>query len=241
MNQFPETFSSTVLPAPEWNHFLVPKEIRFTSTRPNLKGSLFLPEDPRGLILLPRINSFPPDVLFDLITKLQGDSEFATLSLNLSHFGDDPRSELHNNVPLLTQRLLEGLTVVRREPLLGHLPCALLAAGALVAPAMRASAQRDSHVRALVCQGGLPDRTGRFYLENLCSPTLLMFEPMDVEGMASGLRCQDENPSHCFLHQFPEPGDQTVPHHRKAEIIAQVACRWFNAHIPPCLNKKSGV
>lgn len=233
MNEFPGTFSSTAPSALEWDHFLVPKDICFTSTRPNLKGSLFLPEVPRGLILLPRINSFSPDTLFDWVTKLQGEAEFATLSLNLSHFGDDPRCELHNNVPLLTQRLLDGLTGVQREPLLRHLPCALLATGALVAPAMRASAQRDSHVRALVCQGGLPDRTGRFYLENLCSPTLLMFEPMDVEGMASGLRCQSENPSHCFLYPFDEQDSKTASRRHNTEVIAQVACQWFNTHIPP--------
>lgn len=233
MNQSQGTCSSTVPSALEWDHFLVPKEIRFSRTRLNLKGSLFLPEVPRGLILIPRINVSPPDTLFERITTLQGEAQFATLQLNLSDFSDDPRSELHHNVPLLTQRLLDGLTGVQWEPLLRDLPCALLARGPLVAPAMRASAQRDSHVRALVCQGGLPDQTGRFYLENLCSPTLLMFESMDMAGMASGLRCQNEKPSHCFLHRFPEQDSPKNALDSPTEIIAQLACQWFNTHLLP--------
>lgn len=216
---------------------MIPQEISITSGQLPLRGSLSLPENPRGLVLLPQPGGVHPGCRHEFAAQVQEQQGFATLLVNLISFRDPQNSNLHNNVPLLTQRILDCLVWLRREALLAPLPCGILAAGGAVPAALRASAQRDAQVSALVCRGGLPDQAGAFYLETLECPTLLLFGADDPSGQASGLRCQEKTHRHCKIQIIPDADREftAAPHF---ETAAHMASQWLLSHLlPPRLGK----
>lgn len=96
------------------------------------------------------------------------------------HFPD----HLHN-VPLLSERLLQVLAFADHDGDTAELPVGIHACAALAPAALRAAAQRDAQVRALVCHGGIIDLAGLQYLELLAAPLLMLFEPEDELGQTS--------------------------------------------------------
>ncbi|MCE1172910.1 MAG: hypothetical protein LWW84_16600 [Azovibrio sp.] len=209
---------------------MIPQEIAITSGRQPLRASLCLPDAPRGLILLPQTGGIHPGCRHEFAARIQEEHGFATLLLNLVSFRDAQGSDLYGNVPLLTQRILDALAWLHQESLTAALPCGILAAGSAVPAALRAAAQRDAQVQALVCRGGLPDQAGAFYLETLLCPTLLLFGADDPQGQASGLRCQDKTHRHCKLQIIPDADREfSAPPH--FETAARIAGQWLLAHV----------
>lgn len=207
------------------------QEISIASGRASLRASLVLPEAPRGLVLLPQAGGVHPGCRHELAARVQEEAGFATLLVNLLSFRDPDSGNMQDNVPLLGERLLDCLAWLRREPLLGHLACGILAAGSAVPAALRASAQRDAQVKALVCRGGLPDLAGAFYLETLSCPTLLLFGAGDTRGQAAGLRCQDKAPRCCRVEIIPG-ADREFTHPGHFDTAARLASRWLLGHMP---------
>lgn len=211
---------------------MIPQEITIPSGRLSLRGSLTLPENPGGLILLPHPGGMHPGSRHELAARILEQGGFATLLINLVSFRDPHNSDLYGNVPLLTQRILDCLAWLQQEPLLAPLPCGILAAGHAVPAALRASAQRDAQVSALVCRGGLPDQAGIFYLKTLACPTLLLFGTDDAKGRASGLRAEEKIEGRCRIQIIPDADlEFTAPHH--FEVAAQLALQWLRGHLTP--------
>jgi len=209
---------------------VIPQEIGIVSGRAHLYASLALPEAPRGLVLLPQAGGVHPGCRHEYAARVQEQQGFATLLINLISFRDPQNGNLQNNVPLLTQRILDCLAWLRREALLAPLPCSILASGEAVPAALRASAQRDAQVSALVCRGGLPDQAGAFYLETLECPTLLLFGAGDSHGQASGRRCQEKARRHCKIQIIPDADREfTAPPH--FETTTHIASQWLLSHI----------
>ncbi len=211
---------------------MIPQEISIASGQASLRGSLALPEAPRGLVLLPQAGGVHPGCRHELAARIQEEQGFATLLVNLVSFRDPDNGSVQDNVPLLGERLLDCLAWIRREPLLAPLPCGILAAGSAVPAALRASAQRDAQVAALACRGGLPDLAGAFYLESLRCPTLLLFGAGDSRGQAAGLRCQDRAPRYCRVEIVPG-ADREFSQPTHFDTAARLAARWLLGHMPP--------
>ena len=148
----------------------------------SLHGQLGLPEHPRGLILIARAHRTPEDEA--TISTLQAYG-YATLAMDLLTAPELQFVDATQNVPRLSQRLLEVLDLIRNDGDMQELPLGLYANGDTAPAAIRSAAQRDIQVKALACHGGLIDRAGLQSLELAVAPLLMLFEHDDNAGLAA--------------------------------------------------------
>ncbi|WP_265942602.1 hypothetical protein [Dechloromonas sp. A34] len=182
-----------------------------------LHGQLELPDRPKGLILLARAHHAPIDVLIAANLAARGYAIFGMelLSSQEVHFADATQ-----NVPRLSQRLLDILSLIARDGDMQELPLAIFATGDASPAAIRAAAQRDTQVRAVACHGGLIDRAGLQALKLLEAPLLTLFDTEDSAGRTAfqraALHLSDIHESH-VLNQGEDP-------------VLRVAA-WFALHL----------
>lgn len=141
-----------------------------------LHGQLDRPNTPRGLILLARAHHVPVDAV---IAAHLAEHGFAILSMELLTSQEAQFADATQNVPRLTQRLLDILDFIHHDGDMEDLPLAILATGDSSPAALRAAAQRDAQVLALACHGGLIDRAGKQALNLLVAPLLMLFDGDD--------------------------------------------------------------
>lgn len=182
-----------------------------------LHGQLELPEQPKGLILLARAHHAPIDVLIAANLAARGYAIFSMelLSSQEVHFADATQ-----NVPRLTQRLLDILGLINRDGDMQDLPLAIFATGDASPAAIRATAQRDTQVAALACHGGLVDRAGLQALGLLEAPLLMLFDHDDEFGRLAFERAASHLGS---VHEMRVLNDAEDP-------VLRVAA-WFALHI----------
>lgn len=142
-------------------------------------GQLELPEQARGLILLVRSHHAPVDAL--IAANLAGRG-YAVLGMELLSTREAQFADATQNVPRLTQRLLDILELIRHDGDMENLPLAIFASGDATPAVIRAAARRDTQVGALACHGGLIDRAGLEALKLLAAPLLMLFAPEDQLG-----------------------------------------------------------
>lgn len=182
-----------------------------------LPGQLELPESPRGLILVPRAQHTPTD---DFLRGAFAEMHFAVLTIALLSSHELQFADASRNIPRLTQRLLDTLTLIRHDADMTSLPLAIFASGDLTPAALRATAQRDTQVRTLVCHGGLIDQAGLQYLTLLVAPLLMLFNSDDATGPLAWQRAQRHLacPSEVRL---VAPGEDQLP----------ILLKWFSQHL----------
>lgn len=166
-----------------------------------LHGQLEIPDrQPRGLILLARAHHAPVDAVITANLAARGYAIFAMelLSSQESQFADATQ-----NVPRLSQRLLDILSLISRDGDMQDLPLAIFATGDASPAAIRAAAQRDTQVRAVACHGGLIDRAGLQALKLLEAPLLTLFDLDDSAGITAfqraALHLSDLHESHVLV------------------------------------------
>lgn len=142
----------------------------------SLHGRLSLPEQPRGLILIARAHHLPEDELTSSELERYG---YATLFMDLLTAQELQFIDATQNVPRLTQRLLDILDLIRNDGDTQDLPLGIYANGDTAPAAIRCAAQRDIQVKAMACHGGLIDRAGVQSLELMIAPLLMIFDPDD--------------------------------------------------------------
>jgi len=144
-----------------------------------LHGHLELPEHARGLVLLARAHHAPVDLIIAANLAARGYAIFAMelLTSQEVHFADATQ-----NVPRLSQRLLDILDLIRHDGDMQELPLAIFATGDAAPAAIRTAAQRDTQVQVLACHGGLIDRAGLQALKLLEAPLLVLFDSDDEIG-----------------------------------------------------------
>ena len=151
----------------------------------SLHGQLDRPDNPRGLILVARAHRLPEDgVLASSLEALN----FAVLSMDLLTLQELQFVDATQNVPRLTQRLLDLLDLIRNDGDMQSLPLGICANGDTAPAAIRCAAQRDTQVKTLLCVGGLIDRAGVQSLELMVAPLLMLFEPDDAIAAQAYLR-----------------------------------------------------
>lgn len=161
----------------------------------SLHGQLERPDDPRGLIVLARSHHLPVDTTITANLAARG---YAILAMELLTAHELQFVDATQNVPRLTQRLIDILDLARRDGDMQDLPLGIFASGEIAPAVIRAAAQRDALVRAIACHGGLIDRAGAQALELLVAPLLMLIDADDATTLAayrraeSHLRCIHE-------------------------------------------------
>ena len=153
----------------------------------------------------------------------------STLSVDLLAHQEEHFPDVHNNVPLLSRRLVDFLGPLKNRMQMGELrqqPIDLFAANATSPVAVRVAALRDHDIAAIVCRDGLIDLAGVLYLRSLESPLLLLNEETATQHIASNRRALQEVSCRKELRLIPDIGiDYTV----SAGIVAclREATGWF--------------
>lgn len=147
-----------------------------------LYGQLACPPAARALILLAHTQHTAVDSVISANLATRG---YAILAMSLLTAQESQFVDATQNVPRLSQRLIEILDFARNKPELAEMPIGIFATGDASPAAIRAAAQRDTQIQAVVCHGGLIDRAGRQALDFLAAPLLTLFDPDDVAGKNS--------------------------------------------------------
>ncbi|MDR1276723.1 MAG: hypothetical protein LBL72_10150 [Candidatus Accumulibacter sp.] len=151
-----------------------------------LRGSFNDVGESAGIVFVPRASADAGDAAF--IDAFNG-AGLSTFSVGLLSAREEGFSDVQDNVPLLAKRLLDFIDHLKR-----HLArdlrqrMAIYAEGAASPAALRAAAERDNDIAALVCRGGLIDRAGSLYLDALDSRLLFIADTDDAACLASAER-----------------------------------------------------
>lgn len=182
-----------------------------------LRGELTIPSAPRGLVVLAHVHDSPEDV--GIASDLAAGS-LSVLSMPLLTEEEMRFPDAAHNVPLLTQRLVDLLNLIRIDGDTESLPMALYAGGPATPAALRAAALRDAQVRVLTCHGGLIDQAGLQSLDLLAAPLLMLADADDAAAEASFQRAAEYI---CAPHKFVclYPGESPGSH----------VARWFEEHL----------
>ncbi|NTV71893.1 MAG: hypothetical protein HGA71_17315 [Azonexaceae bacterium] len=148
----------------------------------SLHGQLALPDNPCGLVLIARAHHAAEDAV---ISSSFAQSGCATLTMELLTAQEVQFADATQNVPRLTQRLIDVLDMTRNDGDMEKLPLAIFTSGDVGPAAIRAAAQRDMQVRAVACHGGLIDRAGAQALKLLVAPLLMLFDADDAIGQTA--------------------------------------------------------
>lgn len=205
--------------------------ISIHTARGALHGELALPAEPRGLIILASAG-ISPEARDDALAAILRSEGFATLTLDLLPPEEERFADAHNNVPLLAHRLLDGISLIKRQmqnDALPILPLGLCAAGRASPIIVRAAAQRDQDIDALVCRGGLIDLAGALYLRSLTAPLLVLLGDRDHRLQASSQRALKEVACRKALEIIPDSGSDFDSETAFA-AAARGTAKWFGEH-----------
>lgn len=173
-----------------------------------LHGRLEFPAGAHGLVLLAHLRPTPAG---DFLAGGLGALGYAVASMELLCARETQFADAAQNVPRLTERLLQVLDLARADGDMAALPLAIFATGEATPAAIRAAARRDSQVRALACHGGIVDRAGLQALDLLAAPLLMLFDADDSTGQAAWRRAQGH--IRCPTGtQLLETAEDPVPH-----------------------------
>lgn len=182
----------------------------------SLHGQLNLPDNPRGLVVIARAHHAAEDAT---ISSSLAEFGCATLTMELLTAQEVQFPDATQNVPRLTQRLIDILDMTRKDGDMEALPLAIFTSGDVAPAAIRAAAQRDRLVRAVACHGGLIDRAGAQALDLLVAPLLLLLETDDLVGKTAYQRATSHlGGGHAM--QLVEIGEDP----------AALAATWFLGH-----------
>lgn len=183
-----------------------------------LHGQMTLPaETTCATILLARSHHSPMD---SVIAEHLAAHNYAILTMDLLTSLENQFVDATQNVPRLTQRLIDLLDLARRDYELAELPFGIFATGDASPAAIRAAAQRDIQIRAVVCHGGLIDRAGKQALEFMTAPLLMLGDLADEPVKTA---YEHARPHLTTTHEFHELGPAEDP-------IAQ-ATAWFSHYL----------
>ncbi len=158
------------------------RHITLQTPHGTLHGHLDRPDLTCGLVLIARPHNGPLDASQTAEFLNRG---HAVLGMELLTAQEIQFADATQNVPRLTQRLIDILDLIRNDGDMQELPLGIFVHGDMTPAAVRASALRDAQVTALACHGGLIDRAGKQALDLLVAPLLMLFDPDDTVGMTA--------------------------------------------------------
>lgn len=196
------------------------RHLALNTAHGSLHGHLERPEHPRGLVLVARVHHALADSVIAANLAARG---YAILTMELLTAQELHFADAAQNVPRLSQRLLDVLDLIREDGDTQDLPLALFATGDVTPAAIRVAAQRDLQVRVLACHGGLIDRAGLQALQLLSAPLLMLFDAGDEIDKAAFHRARPHLGALCE-ERVLDPG----------EDAAQRIAAWLTLHLHAC-------
>ncbi|MCX6588816.1 MAG: alpha/beta hydrolase [Acidobacteria bacterium] len=196
-----------------------------------IAGDLSIPEAARGIMIFAHgSGSSRFGVRNQAVAAHLRAEGLGTLLIDLLTAAEDEQPDARFDIELLASRLLQATVWVQEYPLSRQLPIAYFGASTGAAAALRAAAEPDNPVYAVVSRGGRPDLAART-LELVRAPTLLLVGSLDATvftGNKRALRQLNPQSKLEFIrgatHLFEEPG--------ALEAVARMAGRWFLDHLP---------
>lgn len=197
-----------------------------------LDGSLFIPENARGLVLFAHGSGSGQNSPRNALVAAQLHARaIGTLLFDLLTPVEDGLYRNRFDIDLLCRRLQVAKAWVRDIDIAAALPLGLFGASTGAAAALRAAAEIGDEVRALVSRGGRPDLAGDETLGKTVAPTLLLVGGRDTSVIAlnreafARMNCEKQlRVIPGASHLFDEPGT--------LEQVAQQAAEWFEQHLP---------
>lgn len=196
-----------------------------------LAGDLRLPEPAAGLAIFAHgSGSSRLSPRNRQVAEALNEAGLATLLFDLLTGDEELDRAKVFDIALLSERLLAVTRWAQGEAELRRLPISYFGASTGAAAALRAAAQLDGEIRAVVSRGGRPDLAAAS-LEDVVSPTLLIVGGADRqvlelnERAARLLRCEHEVAIVAgATHLFEEPG--------ALGRVADLAADWLSTHLP---------
>lgn len=212
--------------------FLRDDDVRVPIDEVVVAGHLTVPEHPRGIVVFahgsgssrhsPR-NRYVADVLVD--------AGFATLLFDLLTPAEERDRANVFDIELLARRLI-GVTLWSREQNdTAGLQVGYFGASTGGGAALRAAADPQVDITAVVSRGGRPDLAGR-WLAKVDAPTLLIVGGRDETVLELNRQAGAQIPAECRIAVVP--GASHLFEERGAlEQVAGLARDWFSDHVTP--------
>jgi putative phosphoribosyl transferase len=207
------------------------EEIIIESGSLRLPGTLTIPKNPAGLILLAHgsgSSRFSPRNQ-QVAAELQRNG-LATLLFDLLTEDESEDRENVFDIPLLGRRLALATRWAIHQPTIQHLPLGYFGASTGAAAALWAAAEFGTLVRAVVSRGGRPDLAMN-RLRSVTAPTLLIVGGDDEPVIEMNEHAHEQLEYAELLiipgatHLFEEEG--------ALEQVAYHAAQWFLGHLSP--------
>ncbi len=218
---------------PAWSPDLpAPREASVTveAGRVLLAGHLSVPDRAQGIVLFAHgSGSSRHSPRNRYVAKVLNQAGLGTLLFDLLTPREEPDRARVFDIDLLARRLTEATRWLRNDPASGGLPIGYFGASTGAAAALRAAADPDADIAAVVSRGGRPDLAAG-HLDAVRAPTLLIVGGdddvvLDLNRQAQRrLRCENKLvviPG--AGHLFEQPG--TLP------AAATAARDWFLHHL----------
>jgi putative phosphoribosyl transferase len=195
-----------------------------------LPGQLTVPLGARGIVLFAHGSgsgrSSPRNLFVASALRVVG---LGTLLFDLLTPAEEADRSNVFDIGLLASRLTAATGWLRSRPELDGISIGYFGASTGAAAALRAAAEPDSRIAAIVSRGGRPDLAGPA-LAQVQAPTLLIVGGLDERVLALNAEAQARLPGESELtvvpgatHLFPEPG--------ALEQVASLARDWFKRHL----------
>jgi putative phosphoribosyl transferase len=183
-----------------------------------------------------------PEAHDDALAARLRQAGMATLVIDLLTHQEERFADVHNNVPLLAKRLLDCLTLIKRQMQndeMPTLPIGLCAADSTSPVVIRVAGLRDNDIAAVVCRGGLIDLAGALYLRSLTSPLLVLLGQSDATLLASNQRALKEVACTKLLAIIQET-TSSFASSGAFDAAASKVTDWFGAHCRPAGQEQAG-
>ena len=201
----------------------------------SVRGTLGLPEHPRGLVLFAHgSGSSRHSPRNRYVARTLRTAGFGTLLMDLLT-ADEEEVDAHTahlrfDIGLLSRRLVGAIDWLTVDPRTRDFPVALFGASTGAAAALRAAVSRPDVVRAVVSRGGRPDLAGADILGQVRCPVMLIVGGADAAVISLNRDALAEMPTPAELaivpnatHLFEEPG--------ALEEVARLAADWLRRHV----------
>jgi putative phosphoribosyl transferase len=207
-------------------------EVDVPSGDVSLIGHLIVPAAPIGTVIFAHgSGSSRHSPRNRYVAGILNEAGFATLLLDLLTVEEETDRSNVFDVRLLAERLGDATRWTSVQPEVSSTGVGFFGASTGAAAALRAAAQHDCRVSAIVSRGGRPDLAAPL-LPAVTAPTLLIVGGRDEEVLALNRRAQAELRCESLLtivpgatHLFEEPG--------ALETVAGLARDWFLEKMEP--------
>jgi pimeloyl-ACP methyl ester carboxylesterase len=192
----------------------------------NLKGDLFLPEMPKGLIIFAHGGgSSRKSPRNRYVAQYLWDKKLGTFIFDLLNLKEDMNYSNRFNINLLTERLIYATKFIKENQEIEHLNIGYFGASTGAAAALKAAFLFQNDIKAVVSRGGRVDLTNGI-LGEVKAATLFIVGGNDYSVL--NLNKKEFEKLKCVKDlKIIEGAGHLFEEHGKLEIVADLARDWF--------------